>query len=327
MTSDMNQVGYYLNVCVMTFSVTVLGSGSAKPTVNRHHSAHVINVHEQFYLVDCGEGTQQQLLRVGINPLKINAVFISHLHGDHVYGLFPLISTMGLMGRRLSLEVFAPAPFREIIDFHFKYFDTALPFEVVYHELDTCAHRMIYETTVMEVWSVPLRHRMPDAGFIFREKTPPRNVSKFAIERFGLGIAQIAAAKKGLDITLEDGTSLQNAQITYVPYIPRAYAYCSDTLYSAKAASLVGGVDLLYHEATFAADEKALAQQTGHSTTVQAATFAAKAGVGRLLIGHFSSRYKDETELLAEAQAIFPNTAVATELQTYSIEVKRNLNP
>ena len=311
----------------MTFSVTVLGSGSAKPSINRHHSAHVLNVHEQFYLVDCGEGTQQQLLRAGINPLKINAVFISHLHGDHFYGLFPLISTMGLMGRRVPLTVFAPAPFREIIDFHFKYFDTALPFEVLAHELDTCTFQLIYETNVLEVWSVPLRHRMPDAGFLFREKTPPLNVSKFAIERFGLGIAQIAAAKKGLDITLEDGTVIPNEKITYVPYSPRAYAYCSDTLYSAKAASLVNGVDLVYHEATFAADEKALAQQTGHSTTVQAATFAAKAGAGRLLIGHFSSRYKVEDELLAEAQAVFPNTVVATELQTYSIDVKRNPNP
>ena len=320
-------IRYYIIFIVMTFSVTVLGSGSAKPTPNRHHSAHVLNVHEQFYLVDCGEGTQLQLLRVGINILKINAVFISHLHGDHIYGLFPLISSMGLMGRRVPLTIFAPAPFRDIIDFHFKYFDTALPFEIIFHEVDTCSHQLIYQNTVMEVWSIPLRHRLPDAGFLFREKTPPLNVSKFAIERFGLGIAQIAAAKNGQDISIEDGTLIPNEQITYLPYSPRAYAYCSDTLFSAKAASLVSGADLIYHEATFASEDKALAQQTGHSTAAQAATFALKANAGKLLIGHFSSRYKDDSVLLTEAQSIFPNTETAVELQSYPIAVKRNIHP
>lgn len=310
----------------MTFSVTILGSGSAKPSLNRHHSAHALNVHEQFYLIDCGETAQLQLLRAGINILKINAVFISHLHGDHIYGLFPLISSMGLMGRRVPLSVFAPAPFREILDFHFKYFDTALPFEIIFHEVDTCKHQVIYQNNVMEVWSVPLRHRMPTSGYLFREKTPQLNVSKFAIERFGLGIAQIAAAKKGLDITTDDGTVIPNEQITYLPYSPRSFAYCSDTLYSAKAASLVYGADLVYHEATFSSDEKALAQQTGHSTAAQAATFALKANAKCLLIGHFSSRYKDESLLLDEARTIFPNTEIAAELHTYSIEAERALH-
>ena len=307
----------------MTFSVTILGSGSAKPSPDRHHSAHALNVHEQFYLIDCGETTQLQLLRAGINILKINAVFISHLHGDHVYGLFPLISSMGLMGRRIPLTVFAPAPFREIMEFHFKYFDTALPFEVIYHEVDTCKHQLIFQNNVMEVWSVPLRHRMPTSGYLFREKMPRLNVSKFAIERFGLGIAQIAAAKNGLDITADDGTVIPNEKITYRPYAPRSFAYCSDTLYSAKAASLVCGADLVYHEATFASEEKPLAQQTGHSTAAQAAEFALKANAKHLLIGHFSSRYKDESVLLDEARTIFPNTEIAAELHTYSIEAER----
>lgn len=307
----------------MTFKAIVLGTGSAKPTLYRHHAAHVLNVHEQFYLVDCGEGTQLRLLECGINPLRLNGAFISHLHGDHVYGLFPLISTMGLMGRRTPFTVYAPAPFGEVIADHFRYFDTNLPFEIVYREVDTRKHALLYENNVLEVWSLPLRHRVPAAGYLFREKTPGLNVRKEMIDHYGLGIAQITAAKRGEDVTLEDGTTVPNGELTYRPYEPRAYAYCSDTLYSAKVARLVAGVDLLYHEATFGSEEKRMARDTGHSTAAQAAKCAAQAGAGRLLIGHFSSRYKDPSVLLEEACAIFPATEIAQELCTYEIPVKR----
>lgn len=307
----------------MTFKITVLGTGSAKPTVRRHHSAHVLNVHEQFYLADCGEGTQTRMIECGINPLKLNAAFISHLHGDHVYGLFPLISSMGLMGRRTPFAVYAPAPMAEIMDYHYRYFDTNLPFEVVCHEVDTRRNTLLYENSVLEVWSIPLRHRMPAAGYLFREKQPQLNVSKYAIERYGLGIAQITAAKRGEDIPLDDGSVLANASVTYLPYSPRSYAYCSDTQYSGKVAGIVQGADLLYHEATFADDNKEMAVQTGHSTASQAAKVAAKAGVGRLLIGHFSSRYKDESVLVQEARAIFPATEAAEEMHTYEIAAHR----
>ncbi len=306
----------------MTFKITILGTGSARPTTYRHHSAHALNVHEQFYLVDCGEGTQVRLLEVGIHPLKLNAAFISHLHGDHVYGLFPLISSMGMMGRKTPFTIFAPAPFGELMGCHFRYFDNRLPFEVLYKEVETRQHALIFESKVMEVWSVPLRHRIPTTGYIFREKTPPLNIKKETIERYGLGIAQITAAKRGEDIFSDNGVLIaKNADITYTPYPPRSYAYCSDTQPSGKVASLVKGVDLLYHEATFMENEKAMAKETGHSTALQAAKTAATAEAGRLLIGHFSSRYKNAGPLVEEARTLFPETYAAVEKETFQIDV------
>ncbi len=201
----------------MTFRVTILGSSSASPTPKRNPSAHALNVHEQFFLVDCGEGTQKQLRSAGINPLKINAVFITHLHGDHVFGLFGLISTMGLMGRRTPLKVYAPRPFDEILANHLHYFDAALPYQVQWHEVRTREHELLYENKVLEVWSVPLRHKIPAAGFLFREKTPPLNLLKEAIGRYGLNVAQCVAAKRGEDIPLGDGTTIPNQQLTYTP--------------------------------------------------------------------------------------------------------------
>ena len=308
----------------MTFRVTILGSGSALPTAERNPSAHALNVHEQFFLIDCGEGTQLRLRQAGINPLKIKAVFITHLHGDHVFGIFGLLSTMGLLGRETPLKIFAPRPFDEILASHMQYFDTHLPYSVEWCEVRTREHAMIYENKVMEVWTVPLRHRVPCAGFLFREKTPPRNIRKEAIERYSLGIAQCAAAKRGEDITLDSGEIVPNAELTYIPYEGRSYAYLADTQYSARAAGLVAGVDLLYHEATFAGEDKALARKTGHSTAAQAAKVALKAEAKKLLLGHFSSRYKDVSLLGDEARAIFPLTETAGDLDEYGIGIKRS---
>ncbi len=307
----------------MTFRVTILGSSSASPTPRRNPAAHALNVHEQFFLIDCGEGTQQRLMRVGINPQKINAVFISHLHGDHVYGLFGLISTLGLQGRRTPLAVYAPRPFDEILEAHLRYFDSQLPYEVQWHEVKTRKHQLLYENKVLEVYSIPLRHRVPAAGFLFREKEPPLNIRKEAIERYGMGIADCAAVKRGEDLQRPDGSTIPNALLTYRPYRGRSYAYLSDTLYSPKAAGLVQGVDLLYHEATFADTDKVLARQTGHSTARQAATAALKAEAGRLIIGHFSSRYKDEQLLVDEARQLFPDTEAAEEGKSYDIPLHK----
>ncbi len=289
------------------------------PTASQHHSAHALNVHEQFFLVDCGEGTQAQLMRYGINPMKINAVFITHLHGDHFFGLYGLVSTLGLLGRRTPLPVFAPRPLREVLECHFRHFDTQLPYEVQVNEVDATKHECIYENRMMQVWTVPLRHRVPCTGYLFREKPPGLNIHKEAIARYGLGIAQIAAAKRGEDITLGDGTVVANGELTYRPYRARSYAYCSDTMPSGKVASLVQGADLLYHEATFAAEDKKLAAQTGHSTAAQAAKVAVQAGAGRLLIGHCSNRYKGTDVLLAEAREVFPATSDAAEGAVFDI--------
>lgn len=298
--------------------VTILGCASAKPTANRHPSAQIVNVDEQYYLVDAGEGVQKQMFRYGINPLKLRGIFISHLHGDHVFGVFPLISTLGLYGRRTPLKIFAPRPFGEILESHLRYFDTDLPYEVEWVEVDTTAHRIIFENNSLEVWSIPLRHRVPASGYMFREKMPELNVDKFKIERYGLSVKQIVAAKRGEDIALDDGTVIPNAEITYLPHQPKTYAYCSDTNRSAMVARRVKGADLLYHEATYAAAERRQARERGHSTSVDAAETALAAEAKRLIIGHFSSRYKEPSVLLDEARAVFPATDIATEGETYT---------
>lgn len=307
----------------MGFNVTILGSSSAKPTATRHPSAQVVNVHEQHYLVDAGEGTQRQMARTGINPLKLRAVFISHLHGDHVFGLFPLLSTLGLYGRRTPLSVYAPAPFGEILACHLRYFDSELPYDVEWHEVRTTEHALLFESRTFEVWSVPLRHRVPCAGFLFREKEPPLNVDKFRIAKYGLSIAQITAAKRGEAVVLDTGETIPNEEIAYRPYAPRSYAYLSDTNYSARAAGLCRGVDLMYHEATYAAAERRIARDRGHSTSEEAARAALEAGAKRLVIGHYSSRYRDETQLVEEARQLFPESYPAVEGSRFTIEKQR----
>ena len=308
----------------MSIAVTILGNASAKPTAHAHPSAQTVNINEQLFLVDAGEGVQRQMFRYGISPLKLRAVFISHLHGDHVFGLFPLLSTLGLYGRRTPLRIYAPRPFGDMLEAHLRLFDRDLPYTPEWVEVDTTKNRMIFENDTVEVWSLPLRHRVPTSGYLFRQKRPRLNIRKFCIERYGLSIAQIAAAKRGEDIVLDSGETLRNADLTYLPYQPAAYAYCSDTNYSARLAGMVEGVDLLYHEATYAADARRIAKERGHSTTADAATVAAKASAKRLIIGHFSSRYQDLQPLLEEARAIFPATDIAREGETFTIEPERH---
>ncbi len=307
----------------MTFSVTILGAASAKPSASRHQSSQLISHCGQYFLVDAGEGVQSRLVRVGVNPMRLTAIFISHLHGDHIFGLFPMISTLGLMGRRKPLHIFAPNPFGEILEYHKRYFDSELPYEIIWHELHTTQHELLFENGVLEVWSVPLRHRVPTAGFLFREKPAELNVRKEAIKRYNLGVAQITLAKRGEDVTLESGEVIPNKELTYIPWEPRSYAYLSDTNYSAKAVKLVKGVDLLYHEATYAAEVQRQAKSRGHSTTRDAARAAVESGAGRLIIGHFSSRYKDEQVLVEECREIFPESYIAEEYKSFEIEMKK----
>ena len=306
----------------MSIAVTILGNSSAKPTATGHPSAQVVNVNEQYFLVDAGEGVQRQMARRGISALKLRAVFISHLHGDHMYGLFPLLSTLGLYGRRTPLRIYAPRPFGEMLECFLRLCETNLPYTPEWVEVDTTKHQIIFENDSTEVWSLPLRHRIPTAGYLFRQKEPALNVKKYAIERYGLSVKQIVDAKRGEDIVLESGEVLSNDAITYRPYSTLSYAYCSDTNYSARLARMVEGVDVLYHEATYAADMRKTAKERGHSTTEDAAKVAKMAGVGRLLIGHFSSRYKDLSLLLNEARAMFPATDIAREGETFLIEPK-----
>lgn len=308
----------------MPISVTILGNSSAKPTATGHPSAQVVNINEQLFLVDAGEGVQRQMARCGISPLKLRAVFISHLHGDHVFGLFPLLSTLGLYGRRTPLKIYAPRPFGEALEGFLRLFENDLPYTPEWVEVDTTKHQIIFENDTTEIWSLPLRHRVPTAGYLFRQKEPALNVTKYAIERYGLDMHQIVAAKRGEDIELTSGEIIANDMLTYRPYPPMSYAYCSDTNYSARLAKMCEGVDMLYHEATYDASMQKMAKLRGHSSTTDAAKVAKMAGAGKLLIGHFSSRYKELEPLLQECREIFPETYIAEEKQTFTILEKRN---
>ena len=308
----------------MPISVTILGNSSAKPTATGHPSAQVVNINEQLFLVDAGEGVQRQLARCGISPLKLRAVFISHLHGDHVFGLFPLLSTLGLYGRRTPLKIFAPRPFGEALEGFLRLFESDLPYTPEWVEVDTTKHQIIFENDTTEIWSLPLRHRVPTAGYLFRQKEPALNVTKYAIERYELDMHQIVAAKRGEDIELASGEIIANDMLTYRPYPPMSYAYCSDTNYSARLAKMCEGVDMLYHEATYDASMQKMAKLRGHSSTTDAAKVAKMASAGKLLIGHFSSRYKELEPLLQECREIFPETYIAEEKQTFTILEKRN---
>ena len=308
----------------MPISVTILGNSSAKPTAKGHPSAQVVNINEQLFLVDAGEGVQRQMARCGISPLKLRAVFISHLHGDHVFGLFPLLSTLGLYGRRTPLKIYAPRPFGEALEGFLRLFESDLPYTPEWVEVDTTKHQIIFENDTTEIWSLPLRHRVPTAGYLFRQKEPALNVTKYAIERYGLDMHQIVAAKRGEDIELASGEIISNSLLTYRPYPPISYAYCSDTNYSARLAKMCEGVDMLYHEATYDASMQKMAKLRGHASTTDAAKVAKMAGAGKLLIGHFSSRYKELEPLLQECREIFPETYIAEEKQTFTILEKRN---
>ena len=263
----------------MSFTVTILGSASAKPTPGRHPSAQVVNLHEQHYLVDAGEGTQQQLFRYGINPLRLRAVFLSHLHGDHCFGLFPLLSTLGLYGRRTPLPVYAPAPFGEILACHLRYFDSELPYAVEWHRgRYDLVIGLLLENRSLEVWSIPLRHRVPTCRLpLPREGAAAerRQIQNHEIRPLDRADhrRQTGRSRYG-SIT---GETLPNEELTYRPYKARSYAYLSDTAFSAKAAGLAADVDLLYHEATYAAAERKIARERGHSTTAEAARAALRA--------------------------------------------------
>jgi len=299
--------------------LTILGSSSALPTSERFPSAHVLNAHERLFLIDCGEGTQMQLRKNKIKFGKINHIFISHLHGDHVFGLYGLLSTFNLMGRQNPVHLYAPENYHQILLSHLDDFDIKLGFDVDFIPLSGNDPIKILDDKYLTVTSFPLEHRVPAFGFLFREKASDRNIIKESINKYQIPPLRIPAIKKGEDFITSEGVLIKNEDITLPPPEPLSYAYCSDTRYSRRVATFVKGVSLLYHEATFDKSMGDLAGITGHSTTLDAAKTANEANAGTLLIGHFSARYKDIMPLVEEARSLFPDTFPAVDGQTYDV--------
>ena len=303
----------------MAIRLTILGTSSALPTSDRYPTAHVLNVHERLFLIDCGEGTQMQMRRWKIRFGKVNHIFISHLHGDHFFGVYPLLSTYNLMGRKTPLHIYAPAPAEEMIARHLADFDINLGYELTMHTVSGRSVKLILDDRRVEVFSFPLKHRITSYGYLFREKIPDRNMIREKIAEYGLTVEEIGMARKGKDIIRAGGEVIPSGSVTLEPRQPASYAFCSDTGWFRKLSDYVRGVDLLYHEATFGDDNEALALKTGHSTARHAATVARDAGVKRLILGHFSARYRSPASLEEQAREVFPDTEAAREGTTYEI--------
>ena len=299
--------------------LTILGSSSALPTSERYPSAHVLNAHERLFLIDCGEGTQMQLRKNRIRFARINHIFISHLHGDHIFGLYGLLSTFSLMGRITPLHLYAPENYDKILRSHLIDFDIHLSFEIDFVPLSGKDPVLILDEKFITVTSFPLQHRVPAYGFLFREKNQGRNIIKECITKYQIPLVRIAAIKKGEDFITSEGVTIPNEEITLPPQKELSYAYCSDTRYFKRLASFVKGVTLLYHEATFDKSKEELASVTCHSTTLDAAKTALDAGAGRLIIGHFSSRYRDINPLVEESRTIFPETYPAIDGKSFMV--------
>ena len=295
------------------FEVNILGCGSALPTTRHFASSQVLNIREKLFMIDCGEGTQLQLRRSKLKFSRLNHIFISHLHGDHCFGLIGLLSTFDLLGRTAAMHIYAHPDFEPILNMQLDYFCKKMDYEVVFHPINPSKIEIIYEDRSVSVTTIPLRHRIPTCGFLFSEKKTPDHIKRDMIDYYGIPTCDINRIKNGEDYVLADGTVIPNNRLTAPSSSPRKYAYCSDTLYHREIIEQVKGVDLLYHEATFADSDRPKAEMTFHTTALQAATIAKDAGVKQLVIGHFSARYEEEDILLREAQSVFPNTVLAIE--------------
>lgn len=303
----------------MSFKLTVLGCSSATPTLERHSSAQVLNVNERLFLIDCGEGAQIQMRRFRVKFQRINHIFISHLHGDHYLGLMGLLFTLHLLGRTKELHLYADPDLQEIIDMQLEISQTILQYPLTFHPLDSTKSEILYEDEMILVRSIPLEHRIPTSGFLFREKPRDMKIKKEILEKVIIPVDAFDSIKKGNDFTDENGRFFKNSELANEGSPSVSYAYCSDTGYTDTYLSIIRGVDMLYHEATFLKDKEKNAREKFHCTASDAANTALKAGVKKLIIGHYSARYDDLTPLLDEAKGIFNNTVLAEEGKIYEI--------
>ena len=297
----------------MSFKLTILGCDSAIPTITKQQTAQLLNVNERFFLIDCGENTQVQLRKYQLSFQRINHVFISHLHGDHYYGLIGLITSMHLLGRKKELHIYAHLELKEIINIQLSASNTILNYPLFFHEIPNDEEIVLYSDENIEIKNILLDHTIDCSGFIFKEKKYKRKIIREKLDEFKIPFEEIANLRKGKDLQLHDGRKILNHEVTKEGDSPKSYAYCSDTRFCSSIISKIKNVDLLYHETTFIDEHFNIAQKTGHSTTIQAAKIAKKAKVKRLVIGHYSKRYVDLNELLNESRSVFENSFLSRE--------------
>ena len=295
------------------FDVHIIGCGSALPTRKHLPSCQVVDVRDKLLLLDCGEGAQMAWRQTGLSWQRISHIFLTHAHGDHVFGLPGFLSTMGLLGRTAPLFIHGPSQLQTFVEFMKAHFLADMDYEIHFSAIDTTRHQVIFEDRSMEVWSLPLRHRLPCCGYLIKEKQGLPHIRREMIDFYGIPTWAINRIKAGEDWTTPEGEVVPNSRLTTPADPVRAYAYCSDTMPTEELAEWCRGIDLLYHEATYAEGEKQQAERYFHSTASQAAATAKAADVRKLLIGHFSARYEDESLLLEEAKKVFPNTYLASE--------------
>lgn len=296
----------------------ILGCGSALPTSKNYPSSQIFEIREKQFMIDCGEGTQIRMQEMGLSGSRLNNIFISHLHGDHTFGLIGLISTFGMLNRTAGLNLYAHPDLERLLIPMLAYFADGLPFAVHFHSINPSKHEKIYEDRSVEVYTLPLKHRVPTCGFLFREKEKLPHIRRDMIDFHEVPVFKIGRIKLGDDFVKEDGTVVPHKVFVTPPSPSLSYAYCSDTAYTEKIIPFIKGVDLLYHEATFADSEALRAKLTMHSTARQAAEIARKAEAGTLIIGHYSARYKKNQDiLLNEAQEVFENTILGEDKTTY----------
>lgn len=301
------------------FKIHILGCGSALPTLHHYASAQIVELRGKQFMIDCGEGTQMQLRRSRIRFTKLSAVFITHLHGDHCFGLIGMISTFGLLGRTAKLDVYAPAALEPMLQAQMQLFCHSFDFEVAFHAVDTSKQQVVYEDRSLTVESIPLDHRIPCCGYLFKEKATLPHIKRDMIDFYQIPTSQINNIKAGADWMTADGEVVVNSRLVEAAEAPRSYAYCSDTRYIPTLHERIKGVTALYHESTYGEDNLQRAEKYFHSTARQAAMVARDAQAGQLLLGHFSSRYEDENVLLQEAKEVFENTYLCDEQKVFEL--------
>ena len=301
------------------FELHILGCGSALPTTRHFPTSQIVNVRDKLFMIDCGEGAQLQFRKSHLKFSRLNHIFISHLHGDHCFGLLGLISTLNLLGRTAELHIHSPKGLETLLTPMLDFFNRQMTYKVLFHEFDTKEPMQIYEDRSLTVTTIPLRHRMPCCGFLFAEKRRPNHIIREMVDFYQVPVYELNRIKNGADYVTPEGKTVSNNLLTRPSAPSRSYAYCSDTIYLPSIVEQIKGVDLLSHEATFANEDAPRAKETFHTTAAQAAEIARKAEVKKLLIGHFSARYEDENILLQEASAIFPDTQLAKETLCVSV--------